>query len=227
MTSQIAGHDDFVQAVRDRVLEESQFKFTVLSTVLVLHEEDLLPLVGSEARILLLYCTKDEAKWIMREATRLGLTGSKYVWVVTQSVMGDKLTDIHYQDLPIGMLGVHFNTTIEALKYEITNAVKVFMTGVQAFRNDTKNNRISLTPNLSCDGSGDKAKWNNGDHFYRALTSVKVESDGSRPHLTFNNNGDGTLSKVELQIMNLRPISGMNERTLVWEQVSRQLTGFV
>lgn len=216
VTSQIAGHDDFVQAVRDRV-QESQFKFVILQNVLILSENDLAPLVHSEARILLLYCTKDEAKWIMQAATKHGLTGSNYVWIVTQSVMGDKVSDISSLDLPIGMLGVHFNTTIEALKSEITSAVRVFVNGVQQFRNDTRNNKISLTPSLSCDGVGDTAKWKEGDHFYRALSSVVVESpDGNKPPLSFN--PDGTLKNVELQIMNLRPL-GLNEKTLVWEQI--------
>lgn len=104
VTSQIAGHDDFVQAVRDRVLEkETNFKFIILATVMVLSEKDLMTLVGSEARILLLYCTKEEARVILEVANKLGLTGANYVWVVTQSVIGDSLDAP--PEFPVGMLG--------------------------------------------------------------------------------------------------------------------------
>ncbi|ODN02749.1 Glutamate receptor ionotropic, NMDA 2B [Orchesella cincta] len=233
VTSQIAGHDDFVQAVRDKVVESQfKFKFVELANVLVVTEQDLFPLVDSEARILLLYCTKEEAKWIMRAATLFGLTGAKYVWIVTQSVIGDSLTltDVSYQEkesqeLPVGMLGVHFNTTIEALKAEISNSLRVFANGVLDFRNDARNHRITLTPNVSCDGQGEYAKWREGDHFYRALRNVTIEyPDVSRPPLRFN--PDGTIMNVELQIMNLRPTSGISEKNLAWEQVETVLFRF-
>ncbi len=102
VTSQIAGHDDFVQAVRDRV-QASEFKFIILTTVMVVSEKDLLPLVGSEARILLLYCTRDEAAGILQDAAKLGLTGANYVWIVTQSVIGNSLEAP--LGFPVGMLG--------------------------------------------------------------------------------------------------------------------------
>lgn len=216
VTSQIAGHDDFVQAVRDRV-QESQFKFVILQSILWLKENDLAPLKESEARILLLYCTQDEAVKIMDDARSKNLTGSNYVWIVTQSVIGEKLKDISSLDLPIGMLGVHFNTTMEALKSEIINAIRVFVHGVQQFRNDSRNNKISLSPSLSCDGIGEKAKWGDGDHFYQALSKVVVDtSEGKKPPISFGD--DGILKNVELKIMNLRPL-GMKESSLVWEQI--------
>jgi len=102
VTSSIAGHDDFVQALRDQV-QVSEFKFVILTTVMVLSEKDLLSLVGSEARILLLYSTRDEAAEILKGAARLGLTGANYVWIVTQSAIGNS-HDAPY-DFPVGMLG--------------------------------------------------------------------------------------------------------------------------
>lgn len=108
VTSQIAGHDDFVQAVRDRVqVSESEFKFIILTTVMVVNEKDLLSLVGSEARILLLYCTRDEAADILKDAAKLGLTGANYVWIVTQSVIANS-HDAPI-DFPVGMLGKYYS----------------------------------------------------------------------------------------------------------------------
>ena len=46
-------------------------------------------ILASEARILLLYSTQDEAGTILGNAARAGLNSSQYLWLVTQSVVGD------------------------------------------------------------------------------------------------------------------------------------------
>lgn len=67
VTSQIAGHDDFVQAVREHVVDmQDRFKFTILNSIIVTRSSDLVDLVNSEARVMLLYCTKSEAIEILK-----------------------------------------------------------------------------------------------------------------------------------------------------------------
>jgi glutamate receptor ionotropic, NMDA 2B len=67
VTSQIAGHDDFVQAVREHVVDmQDRFKFTILNSIIVTRSSDLVDLVNSEARVMLLYCTKGEAIDILK-----------------------------------------------------------------------------------------------------------------------------------------------------------------
>ena len=66
-------------------------------------DEDLAVVVDSEARIMLLYSTSEEARHIMRAAEKLGLTGKNYVWIVTQSVVGP--SEVAPSDFPVGMLG--------------------------------------------------------------------------------------------------------------------------
>jgi len=67
VTSQIAGHDDFVQAVREHVVDmQDRFKFTILNSIIVTRSSDLVDLVNSEARVMLLYCTKGEAIEILK-----------------------------------------------------------------------------------------------------------------------------------------------------------------
>ncbi|ENN83045.1 hypothetical protein YQE_00593, partial [Dendroctonus ponderosae] len=103
VTSLIAGHDDFIQAVRERVSAmQDRFKFTILNAVLVAHRGDLAALVDSEARVMLLYCTKQEAVDILTAASDLHLTGENYVWVVTQSVI--ETADQAPNQFPVGML---------------------------------------------------------------------------------------------------------------------------
>lgn len=72
--------------------------------MLVAKTGDLAALVDSEARVMLLYCTKEEAIDILTAAKKdFHLTGENYVWVVTQSVIENPL-QAPYQ-FPIGMLG--------------------------------------------------------------------------------------------------------------------------
>ena len=69
--------------------------------------EDMRELALSETRILLLYSTKPEARQIMEWAADAGLTGDSYVWVTTQSVIGESKEAS--SDFPAGMLGEFTN----------------------------------------------------------------------------------------------------------------------
>lgn len=60
-------------------------------------------LIDSEARIILLYSTREEARSILKAAGQMGLTGEKYVWIVTQSVIGSTMEAP--PEFPVGMLG--------------------------------------------------------------------------------------------------------------------------
>ncbi|KAI8426248.1 hypothetical protein MSG28_005153, partial [Choristoneura fumiferana] len=86
VTSAIAGHDDFIQAVRERVTAlQDRFKFTILNAVVVKKPADLNELVTSEARVMLLYATREEAADILSTAGDLHLTSENFVWIVTQT----------------------------------------------------------------------------------------------------------------------------------------------
>lgn len=161
VTSQIAGHDDFVQAVRERVAQmQDHFKFTILNSIIVTRPSDLVELVNSEARVMLLYSTKGEAIDILNAAEELKITGENYVWVVTQSVIENTQT---HPSFPVGMLGVHFDTSSTSLVNEISTAIKVYAYGVENFLNDPVNLGRKLTTNqLSCEDEG-RGRWDTGE----------------------------------------------------------------
>ncbi|XP_048263797.1 glutamate receptor ionotropic, NMDA 2B isoform X4 [Bombus terrestris] len=212
VTSQIAGHDDFVQAVRERISDmQDTFKFTILSAILVTDTRDLLELVNSESRVMLLYSTREEAITILGAAHDYKITGENYVWVVTQSVIENLQTPSQF---PIGMLGVHFDTSTERLVSEITTAVKVYAYGAEDFLNNPANSHLSLNTQLSCEGSYGESRWNAGDLFFKYLKNVSVEGDQGKPNVEFTQ--DGVLKSAELKIMNLRP--GLSKQ-LVWEEI--------
>ncbi|XP_077297694.1 glutamate ionotropic receptor NMDA type subunit 2 isoform X2 [Arctopsyche grandis] len=211
VTSQIAGHDDFIQAVRERVSEmQDRFKFTILNSVLVTKAADLVELVSSESRVMLLYATREEAMHILAAARDLHITGENYIWVVTQSVIENLQTPNQF---PVGMLGVHFDTSSASLVNEITTAIKVYAYGVEEYVSDPKNAKRPLGTQLSCEGPGD-SRWPAGDRFFKYLRNVSVEGEQGKPNVEFT--ADGDLKAAELKIMNLRP--GVSKQ-LVWEEI--------
>jgi ionotropic glutamate receptor NMDA 2B len=68
--------------------------------------KELQDLSVSEARVILLYSTKEEAQEIMAAAESLKMTGKNYMWIVTQSVLGGG-ADYAPGEFPPGMLGMN------------------------------------------------------------------------------------------------------------------------
>ncbi|XP_071745795.1 glutamate receptor ionotropic, NMDA 2D isoform X2 [Lepeophtheirus salmonis] len=219
VTSEIAGHDDFIQAVRDKVAEmREHFSFKIQVEVKVTSREEMAIVKHSETRILLLYSTRAEGENIMRWAKEFDLTGNSYVWITTQSVIGEGREAL--PEFPAGMLGVNFDTSLEHLVKQIPTAMKVFAHGVEAYLSDPQNKVTDLVPELSCNMTTSasnelESRWSFGERFHRYLRNVTIKnSEFAKPHIDFL--PDGTLKSVELKIMNLRPGVWSN---LVWEEI--------
>lgn len=211
VTTHIAGHDNFILAVRDEMERmHNEFRFILLSIVIVdtLDVEGtrnkLAELQNTDTRIILLHSSKEEAIEIFRVANELGLTGKSFMWIVSRTILGERgdLGDFPAtpETFPIGMLGIYFNTRIEILETEVENAVKVFGHGLELFVNDPRNANVTLHPNLSCYDTLD-ARWSNGEAFAGYLRNVSIYVGGGKPNLEFN--VDGTVKFAELQVLNL------------------------
>ena len=89
---------------------------------------DVSEIVNSEVRIILLYCTQEEAKLILANGAKAGLNTSNYLWIVTQSVVGDpseKMMGLG-ESFQIGMLGIHFAPNLDTILKDIMpQAVRV------------------------------------------------------------------------------------------------------
>ncbi|OTF75091.1 hypothetical protein BLA29_005662 [Euroglyphus maynei] len=112
ITSKIGGYDHFIRALRDQILSIDDFSFTILDiiTISVWKNRDeiideLRPLSFSEARVLLLYSTKREAQDIFAAAEHLNMTTKNYMWIVTQSVIGQR-AGYAPGEFPTGILGL-------------------------------------------------------------------------------------------------------------------------
>ncbi|XP_053211096.1 glutamate receptor ionotropic, NMDA 2B-like isoform X2 [Panonychus citri] len=220
VTSTIGGHEDFVRAVRDQILSFDDFKFNILDIFTIKKRTEpeirleLDKLAKSEARVIFLYSTKQEAQEILSAASTLGITGKNYIWIVTRSIVGTASEHYAPTEFPYGMLGIHFNTSHGQLLKEIERAVTIYGYALDLFVEDANNLNKSLTPNLSCNGSGD-SRWENGDLIFKYLRSVKIKSKYGKSNLEFNL--DGTLKFVELDVMNLNQ-GGIWEKIGVWTE---------
>ena len=145
---------------------EGSKKSTILDAVVV-HDpaQDLEVLVRSESRIFLLYSTKKEGIQIMKEAKKLGLTESNYVWIVTQPVIGSFLSAP--KEFPVGMLGVHFPTDSFNMIQEIGPAMSVFGSALNTLANregmSLPEKMSIIRPNISCRSHGD-VRWSHGNN---------------------------------------------------------------
>lgn len=96
------------------------------------------------------------------------------------------------------MLGVHFDTSIAALTAEISNAVKVYATGVESFLTDPQNQgKLLDTSDISCEERG-KGRWDLGESFFKHLRNVSIETDAIKPPIEFT--ADGDIKWAELKV---------------------------
>ena len=163
VTSHIAGHQDFLQKVREKCAQERN-RFIIQEEFLVSEATgyDVSDIPKSEVRIILLYCTKAEAKVILSNGAKVGLNSSAYLWLVTQSVVGnigDRMAGMA-DSFHIGMLGVHFTTSLNTiLKDVMPLAVKIFAEGAVNFLNKTSGAGGQLNSKLSCHSNNTKYTW--------------------------------------------------------------------
>ncbi|XP_076314652.1 glutamate receptor ionotropic, NMDA 2B-like [Tachypleus tridentatus] len=171
---------------------------------------ELESLKNSDARVILLYVTKDEGSDIMGAANDLGITGKNYMWIATQSAVGSGIVNYAPSEFPIGMLAIHFNASTLKLEDEMERAISIFFHGLELFVKSHSYLNINLSHSLECYGPGDNS-WSRGDFFYRYLRNVSIAARHGQSKLEFNI--DGTLKYVNLEVVNL------NKRK-IWEKVS-------
>jgi ionotropic glutamate receptor NMDA 2A len=60
-----------------------------------------------QSPVILLYCSKDEALYILEEARSLGLTGFGYIWIVPSLTTGNP--EVTPEEFPSGMISVSYD----------------------------------------------------------------------------------------------------------------------
>ncbi|XP_064478765.1 glutamate receptor ionotropic, NMDA 2B-like [Ornithodoros turicata] len=228
VTTQLGGHEDFVRAVRNKqhdVRPRSRFVILTVKTLRGRTRDELRaelePLATGEARVLLLFAGKDEARDVFAAAHDVHITGRNFIWIVTQSVIG-AVPSLAPPEFPAGLIGIHYNTTLNKLFDEIERAVLVFGHGLELHVNDPANANISLDPGLRCNDTR-RAHWQHGERFYKYLRNVSIETKGG-PNIEFL--PDGTLKYVELDVLNLGK-DGFWERIGGWTESGLEIKDIV
>uniref|UniRef100_A0A7N6BRZ4 Glutamate receptor n=1 Tax=Anabas testudineus TaxID=64144 RepID=A0A7N6BRZ4_ANATE len=112
VTSKFPGYQDFISTLRITV--DHSFVRWDLQSVVTLDAVDGDPnskshiaLKRIQSPVILLYCSKDEALYILEEARSLGLIGAGYIWIVSSLTTGNP--DFTPEMFPLGMISVSYD----------------------------------------------------------------------------------------------------------------------
>ena len=117
---------------------------------------------------------------ILEAAEKFGLTSNKYLWLVTQSVIGvagDR--SVNRRSLPVGMLGIHFEVDMMKVLQPFVSlglrtlfhAVDTILHNEEAAASEDVTQASLSQPqfnfSLNCQGVDSNHRWEGGPTFYR------------------------------------------------------------
>ncbi|KAJ8413554.1 hypothetical protein AAFF_G00080610 [Aldrovandia affinis] len=110
VTSKFPGYQDFITVLKITV--DNSFVGWDLQNVITLDAVDgdaktQIQLKKIQSSVILLYCSKDEATYILEEARSLGLTGFGFIWIVPSLTTGNP--EITPDEFPSGMVSVSYD----------------------------------------------------------------------------------------------------------------------
>ncbi|XP_017752386.1 PREDICTED: glutamate [NMDA] receptor subunit 1 isoform X1 [Eufriesea mexicana] len=145
--------------------------------------QQLMDMKTAQARVCLLYASKTDASVIFQDAAALNMTGSGYVWIVTEQALDAP-------NAPGGLLGLKL---INAEKEEahIEDSLKVL---VSALREMNKTKAITEAPK-NCEDSG--SIWETGKSLFEFIRK-EVLSDGATGKVAFDDNGDRIFAEYDI-----------------------------
>ncbi|KAJ8001350.1 hypothetical protein DPEC_G00168620 [Dallia pectoralis] len=131
VTSKFPGYQEFISVLR--VTVDHSFVRWDLQSVVTLDAVDgdtnskaHIQLKRIQSPVILLYCSKEEARYILDEARSLGLTGSGYIWIVPSLTTGNP--DLNPDIYPLGMISVSYNEMEYPLESRLRDGVGIIAT---------------------------------------------------------------------------------------------------
>uniref|UniRef100_A0AAZ1XJ03 Glutamate receptor n=1 Tax=Oreochromis aureus TaxID=47969 RepID=A0AAZ1XJ03_OREAU len=128
VTSKFPGYQEFISTLRITV--DHSFVRWDLQSVVTLDAVDGDPnskshiaLKRIQSPVILLYCSKDEAVYIMEEARSLGLIGAGYIWIVSSLTTGNP--DFTPEVFPLGMISVSYDDWEYPLETRVRDGVGI------------------------------------------------------------------------------------------------------
>ncbi|KAI5623081.1 glutamate receptor ionotropic, NMDA 2A [Silurus asotus] len=158
VTSKFPGYQDFIMILKTTV--DNSFVGWDLQHTITLDVVDgvdggrsQLQLKRVQSPVILLYCSKDEAAYILEEARSLGLIGFGYIWIVPSLTTGNP--DITPEEFPSGMISVSYDDWDYPLEARVRDGLGIITTAAAAMLKEFGDIPEAKT---SCYGQMEKAK---------------------------------------------------------------------
>uniref|UniRef100_A0A3B4BQV9 Glutamate receptor n=1 Tax=Pygocentrus nattereri TaxID=42514 RepID=A0A3B4BQV9_PYGNA len=156
VTSKFPGYQDFISILKTTV--DNSFVGWDLQNTITLDAVDgdsrtQIQLKKVQSPVILLYCSKDEAAYILDEARSLGLTGFGYIWIVPSLTTGNP--DITPEEFPSGMISVSYDDWDYPLEARVRDGLGIITTAASAMLEEFGDIPEAKT---SCYGQMEKAK---------------------------------------------------------------------
>uniref|UniRef100_A0A8C3ISP5 Glutamate receptor ionotropic, NMDA 2A n=1 Tax=Chrysemys picta bellii TaxID=8478 RepID=A0A8C3ISP5_CHRPI len=133
VTSTFPGYRDFISFIKTTV--ENSFVGWDMQNVIILDTaigdaKTQIQLKKIHSSVILLYCSKDEAVYILDEARSLGLTGYDFFWIVPSLVSGN--TEITPKEFPSGLISASYDEWDYSLEARVRDALGIISTAASA-----------------------------------------------------------------------------------------------
>uniref|UniRef100_A0A8C4ZES3 Glutamate receptor n=1 Tax=Gadus morhua TaxID=8049 RepID=A0A8C4ZES3_GADMO len=133
VTSKFPGYQEFINILKTTV--DNSFVGWDLQNIITLDavEEDSrsqIMLKKVQSPVVLLYCSKDEALYILEEARSLGLTGFGYIWIVPSLTTGNP--EVTPEEFPSGMISVSYDDWDYPLEARVRDGLGVIASAAAA-----------------------------------------------------------------------------------------------
>ncbi|XP_074866599.1 glutamate receptor ionotropic, NMDA 2A [Carettochelys insculpta] len=133
VTSTFPGYRDFISFIKTTV--ENSFVGWDMQNVITLDTaigdaKTQIQLKKIHSSVILLYCSKDEAVYILDEARSLGLTGYDFFWIVPSLVSGN--TEITPKEFPTGLISASYDEWDYSLETRVRDSLGIISTAASA-----------------------------------------------------------------------------------------------
>uniref|UniRef100_A0A4W3HV96 Glutamate receptor n=1 Tax=Callorhinchus milii TaxID=7868 RepID=A0A4W3HV96_CALMI len=137
VTSTFPGYGEFISILKNTV-ENSFVGWELVNTITVDATEGdskaQIQLKKIQSSVILLYCAKDEAVFILEEARSLGLTDYGFVWIVPSLVTGN--TEIIPSEFPAGIISVSYDEWDYLLQERVRDGLGIITTAASAMMDE-------------------------------------------------------------------------------------------
>lgn len=133
VTTKFPGYQDFIAILKTTV--DNSFVGWDLQNTVTLDAVDgdtrtLIQLKKIQSPVILLYCSKDEAAYILEEARTLGLTGFGFIWIVPSMTTGN--TEVTPDEFPAGMISVSYDEWDYPLEARVRDGLGIITSAAAA-----------------------------------------------------------------------------------------------